>query len=127
MTQSPCCHPKFHRIVARIAEISRQALVSIPRREALHVHLSHEKRGRAVNSLSEIRRECGDSDFQTADLAQIEPLPLTAADKTLLASIGLPVSPKKALTLNLRFASVFIRHQPHGVRLLKDTDMEKGP
>jgi len=80
-----------------------------------------------VNSLSEIRREWGDSDFQIADLAQIEPLPLTAADKTLLATIGLPVSPKKALTLNLRFASVFIRHQPHGVRLLKDTDMEKGP
>jgi SUKH-4 immunity protein len=80
-----------------------------------------------VNSLSEIRREWGDSDFQTADLAQIEPLPLTAADKTLLATIGLPVSPKKALTLNLRFENVFIRHQPRGVRLLKDTDLEKGP
>jgi hypothetical protein len=80
-----------------------------------------------VNSLSEIRRQWGDSDFQTADRAQIEPLPLAAADKTLLATIGLPASPREALTLYLRFENVFIRHQPHGVRLLKDTDVEKGP
>ena len=78
-----------------------------------------------MNSLSEIRQQWGNSDFQTADQAQIEPLPLTPADKTLLSTIGLPVSPKEALTLQLRFESIFIRHQPHGVRLLKDTDLEK--
>lgn len=80
-----------------------------------------------MNSFGEIRREWGESDFQTPDPAQIEPLPLTAADKTVLATIGLPVSPKEALTLQLRFESVFIHHQPHAVRLLKDTDIEKGP
>ena len=80
-----------------------------------------------MDSLSEIRQQWGDSDFQSADRAQIEPLPLAAADKTLLATIGLPVSPRAALTLYLRFENVFIHHQPHGVRLLKDTDMEKGP
>jgi hypothetical protein len=57
--------------------------------------LAPVKRGQAVNSLDEARREWGDGDFQTADLSQIEPLPLSAADKALLATIGLPVSPKK--------------------------------
>jgi hypothetical protein len=96
-------------------------------KESAQRHLSREKRGQAMNSLSDIRRQWGDSDFQTADWAQIEPLPLAAEDKTLLATIGLPVSPKEALTLYLRFENVFIRHQPHAVRLLKDTDIEKGP
>src|SRR5215467_15225432 len=90
-------------------------------------HFSREKRGQAVNSPSEIRQQWGHSDFQAAVQAQIEPLPLTASDKTLLATIGLPVSPKEALTLQLRFESIVIRHQPHGVRLLRDTDIEKGP
>jgi hypothetical protein len=78
-----------------------------------------------LSSVEDIRRKWGNGDFQTADPAQIEPLPLTTGDKALLAAIGLPVSPKEALTLHLRFESVFIRHQLHAVRLLKDTDIEK--
>jgi len=91
------------------------------------LHLSSWGEDGPVNSFGEIRLEWGDSDFRTADLAQIGLLPLMAADKTLLATTGLPVSPKKALTLHLRFESIFIDHQPHAVRALRDTDIEKGP
>ena len=59
-----------------------------------------------------------------AELA--ESLPLRSADRELLCDIGLPVAPKRPLTLFMRFEDVKIHHQPQQLRLVTRADLQKG-
>ena len=65
-----------------------------------------------MSELAALRARWGARHFQRAPAKLIDKLPLHDADKTILTEIGLPVGPRTALKLSLRFENVNILHEP---------------
>jgi hypothetical protein len=74
-----------------------------------------------------IRSRWGPAHFHVVPADRLASLPLRPADAELLRDIGLPTTPAEALTLNLRFETVRIQHQPQSARSLVDAPIERGP
>jgi hypothetical protein len=73
-----------------------------------------------------VREQWGVRHFRRSPAELAESLPLRAADRELLCDTGLPVGPKKTLTLSMRFEDVEIRHQPQQLRLVTGAGLQKG-
>lgn len=74
-----------------------------------------------------VKNRWGSSDFEPSPAELVASLPLRTEAADILRQVGLPIGPEKALLLYLRWENVQINHQPRHLRLLVDTNLERGP
>jgi len=72
-----------------------------------------------------IRDRWGSGHFEPSPVACLTQLPISHSDAKILEEVGLPVTPRKALALFLRYENVNIVHEPKQVVPLIDRAVEK--
>ncbi len=76
-------------------------------------------------ALDEIPAAWGKRHFKRPTAATLKNLPLREEDRNILRTVGLPVGPERALTLNFRWFEGQVVHTPQTLRLLFPPDAKK--